>query len=514
MTFRNSAGWVGTVALAPDGRYVASAHTGNIRIWDRRTGEERHRLIGSQNTMGHIALAFSPDGTTLAASGHGRSLNLWDTVTWAPRRVVEGYSATVDDAAFSPDGQLLATACGDGKIQLWNVPMGSTVWTIQGHQKAASAVAFAPDGHRVASGGEDRAAKVWDVATGAELASFSGHFKPVHDVAFSPDGTTIASVGGDYRGPNAAEVKLWDSQNGQETGNLVGHTSLVNAVAFFPGGRRIATAGDDRTIKLWDSVTGEEVFTLRGPTSGVLSLAISGDGRQIVSGSIDHSAKTWSTATPDPDMAAELSLRRAAVERVQALLAKHLLKADVLDAIKAEKTLSPPLRAAALEIAENRTENASGLYQAGSLAILRPGGRADDYRQAVRRLKAACQVVVDDPERLVEYKRALALAYYRAGQPAQAIETIHALTADRVAPDPGAGHASTDAAPARSSPGPKLSPLDLAVTAMASWQLGDTVHSRAALGQLRKLANTDTWASDQQAQVLFREAEEVVGAPR
>ncbi len=502
VTFRNSAGWVGTVALARDGRCVASAHNGNIRIWDPRTGEELHRLTGPRNTMGHIALAFSPDGMTLAASGHGYSLNMWDTATWALRRVLEGYPATVDDAAFSPNGQLLATACGDGTIRLWDVQMGTTVWTIQAHQKAATTIAFSPDGNQVASGGEDHKAKVWDVTTGAELASFSGHFHNVRDLAFSPDGHTIASVGGDYRGPHAAEVKLWDSLTGHETASLTGHTSLVTAVAYFPSGRRLATASDDRTIKLWDSVTHEDVFTLRGHTSGVVSLAVSHDGRQIVSGSVDYSAKTWSTADPDAESVAELSLRRAAVERVQSLVATHLLKADVLEALRAEKSLSPRLRAAALEIAEHRTENASGLYQAGWLAILRPGGRADDYRLAVRRLEAACQIVVDDPERLAEYRRALALAFYRAGQPARAMETIHGSPAKP---------APTHLDQTRVMPVSSVSTLDLAVTAMASQKLGDSPRAREALDQLRELVQSDQRANDQEAQVLFREAEGVVG---
>jgi eukaryotic-like serine/threonine-protein kinase len=499
VTFRNSAGWVGTVALTPDGRRVASAHNGNIRIWDPRTGEELRRLTGPRNMMGHIALAFSPDGMTLAAGGHGNSVNLWDTATWSPRRVLEGYADSVNDADFSPDGRLLATACGDGTIRLWDVPTGATVWTVQGHQKAGT-VAFAPDGRSVASGGEgEKAAKVWDVKTGAEIASFTGHSHGVHDLAFSPDGQTIASVGGTYRGPNSAEVKLWDAMTGHESASLDGHTSLVTAVAYFPGGRRLATASDDRTIKLWDTVTHEDVFTLRGHTSGVVSLAISHDGRQIVSGSIDYSAKTWSTAAPDPATAGELSFRRAAVERVQSLAATHLLKADVIEALRTEKSLSPRLQAAALEIAGHRTENASGLYQAGWLAILRPGGSRDEYQLAVRRLTAACQVVVDDPERFAQYRRALALALYRAGRSAQAIETIDNL-------------GTHDSAPAKATPGPDITPLDLAVRAMASHQLGDATRARAALAQFRKLMLIEPWAKDQEAHVLFREAEDRVEA--
>ena len=198
-------------------------------------------------------------------------------------------------------------------------------------------------------------------------------------------------------------------------------------------------------------------------------------------------------------MAAELSLRRAAVERVQSLLSRHLLKADVIDVIRAEKSLSPRLRAAALEIAERRTENASGLYQAGWLTVLRPGGQPEDYRLAVRRLEAACQVVTDDPERHAQYSRALALAYYRAGQPGRAIKIIETLTSGRAAimvPDAAVG---------------KVEPLDLAIVALASRKLGDLPRARTTLDGLRKIVQTDSWSKNQEAQVLFQEAQEVVG---
>jgi hypothetical protein len=61
---------------------------------------------------------------------------------------------------------------------------------------------------------------------------------------------------------------------------------------------------------------------------------ISQDGRQIASGSIDDTAKIWSIEAPEGATAFELSPRRAAVERVQALDARLLLKAEVLEALR------------------------------------------------------------------------------------------------------------------------------------------------------------------------------------
>jgi hypothetical protein len=266
-------------------------------------------------------------------------------------------------------------------------------------------------------------------------------------------------------------------------------------VAFLPDGRRLATASDDRTLKLWDVPTGEDVLTLRGHTSGVVSLAVSRDGRQIASGSIDYTARIWSIEAPAGATAFERSLRRAAVERVQSLYARLLLKDEVLEALRADRTLSPRLRAAALEVAQRRSENATRLYEAAWLTLVRPIGRPADNRLALRRLEAACRVVADDPERLAEYRHALALAFYRAEEPARALETLR------------------DLAGAQPGQPPSPPPLDLAVTAMARRRLGQTHEAQAALDRLRSLVQTDRWANNQDALGFLREAEGIVESP-
>jgi hypothetical protein len=185
-----------------------------------------------------------------------------------------------------------------------------------------------------------------------------------------------------------------------------------------------------------------------------------------------------------------LAIRRAAVERVQSLFAQHLLRDEVLKVLRSERTLSPQLRDAAIDIAERRSENASGLYEAARLTIVRPRGRPDDYRLALRRLEAACRVVADDPERLAECRHALALALYRAEKPLRAVEMLRAFGAD--------------------APGRPPQPMDLVVIAMASHQLGRTDEAHKALEQLRALVKSALWADDPEALEFLRECEEVV----
>ena len=64
-------------------------------------------------------MAFSPDGTTLAAGVAAKGVELWDVATKTHLASLSGHSEWVHSVAFSPDGTILASAASE--VKLWDV---------------------------------------------------------------------------------------------------------------------------------------------------------------------------------------------------------------------------------------------------------------------------------------------------------------------------------------------------------------------------------------------------------
>ncbi len=282
----------GDIALGPDGATVAvcRALRSEFDLWDVKTGKVVRTFRGHTGWLN--AVAFAPDGKTLATCSWDRTIRFWDPHTdpIARRPTTVRPIAYASDAAFRPDGKQVAFVQGESVAGLFNpggdvivvdVETGKAARKISAAHDAARKVAYSADGRVLASGGRDGKARAWDADSGAPLGTFQ-HPGWVLAVAASPDGRWIASAhepkeftdmrrSGVYSGRSfKGELTVWDARTGAVRRAIRDLPSIVAHVRFHPTADVLATA-EGNTVRLWDLATGKPRWEARVASSDALA---------------------------------------------------------------------------------------------------------------------------------------------------------------------------------------------------------------------------------------------------
>jgi WD40 repeat protein len=350
------------VLFSPDGKTLASAGKFEIRLWDIGTGERLHGRAGHDSHVGSVAV--SPDGRIVASTAWSDSLvRLWDADTGKPLPLVPQHDSWIRSCAFAPDGRLVISG-GFGVVRLLDAGTGAEQRRFvitdrktgkQNHEILVSHLSS--DGKRLAvisTAQEQRQLTLWDASTGELLvrrpfdgsldSRFTADSKGVtvdsrerllvedtkagqplavisgdlgHPVAFT-SGAQIAAVGihkteaGPMPGYEPLGVRVIEMASREELFHVDG---WIDYTAFSPDGHELATAGADG-LRLWDVVSGELLLRRSWPANSVRrplltpihSLAFLPNGRAVVTGMNDGTLLVWDMTPPPrkPDKARDL----------------------------------------------------------------------------------------------------------------------------------------------------------------------------------------------------------------
>jgi WD40 repeat protein len=314
-TVRRSSTPIVSISFSPDGARLASANGETIQIWNMQNAKESPVL--SQAQRGSVSsatavlyvpdsssqsVAFSPDGTSLAAGG-SNGIALWSVQNpQVPPALLQSYKdGPIISLAFSPDGARLASISRDAISirSLRNLSAGALQLRLPDVSTTSSYIlAYSPDG-ALLSVANSNTVRIWDLGHPgtqpilSQALSDSGLIQSdpnIRKTAYSTDAMRLATASGNT-------LSVWDPwQPGAPPTPLEGLQHPVDSMTFSFDGTRLAAASGGEVL-IWDLRNPNFRPLLLGRVPGsdkpIISVALSSDSTRFADGRLDRSASVW-----------------------------------------------------------------------------------------------------------------------------------------------------------------------------------------------------------------------------
>ncbi len=185
-----------SVAFDPTGRLVASCgRSGPVRVFNVASG---HMILTyDTGSVANYNVAFDPRGQELAIASTLQSIDLWNIET-DEHRTLHKAQAGLQRVAYSPNGTVLAAGTHSGLIHIWDTTKAQLIRTLEGHTSYVDWVTFSGNGRLLASKSNDRTIRLWDCKTWNLVGMIQEPQRQDHWIpalAFHPTLPILASCG-------------------------------------------------------------------------------------------------------------------------------------------------------------------------------------------------------------------------------------------------------------------------------------------------------------------------------
>jgi len=273
------------VAFSPDGTTIATAGIGEVLLWDAATGLSVGTLRHGADVI--TALVYSDDGALLASASSG----VGDTVLWdiASRREVARLTGQPSlGLAFDRGGDVLVAARAQGGLAFWDVNRGVLLQPVPDDPgEQVTGIAFTGEGGDEIAASYNAGVVVAPLVSSTATSRLLPH-PGATAVATSTDGTLLASGSAD------GSVQFWDVASATPIGEPLHLSEDVTELAFNRDGTILAASGlGTGEVALWEVKTHNPLMPSFRNTEGVSGLAFSPGGGTLVTSVPEGTVTLW-----------------------------------------------------------------------------------------------------------------------------------------------------------------------------------------------------------------------------
>ncbi len=293
---------INALAFSPDGKSLAVSGNREILIHALDGAAPPRRFPGLSDRI--LSLVFSKDGSTLVASGGTAArfgeIQIWDVGSGKLRHSLTLTGDTVFGASISPDATRIAAGCTDNSVRIVDATSGKELFKIGNHENWVLGTVFGIDGKRIVSVGRDRAAKLTDATSGAFLENVNLLRGELAAIARHPTKDVIV-IGGEDRVPYIYKMDRAQNMKIADDSTLIRkldrQDGIIAALAWSSDGAHIAVGGASPEVTIYDAESGKQTAACKGHSAGIYAVAFSPDSGTLATGGFDGQVRLYKVAT-------------------------------------------------------------------------------------------------------------------------------------------------------------------------------------------------------------------------